>query len=481
MLKRKISALLLTLSLTLSIPGIAFASGTDIAYNGNDTTGNDIMLQGFHWNSANGTWYTNINNMATTIGSYFNVVWMPPPSQSYSTQGYLPEAWYNLNNRYGTQAQLKTAIATLKSKNVKVLADIVVNHRNGMTACPHGRYINFSNPTMTPGTNLIDGDWDTVYSGSQKTCSICANNNNGEGTWSYGGRTYYNDDYNAAPDLTHWAADTQNQIKSWQTWLKNATNAGFDGWRYDFIRGFAPQFLNTYNTASSPYLSVGEFWKFENEGLPSSARQALADYVNASGNKTMVFDFDLKRSLNNAFSSTTFNGGALGSVGTNTVNGLVGWWSQAAVTFVDNHDTGWSPGVAQNHWPLPNPCNGDLISTKAAYALVLTHPGVPNVYWADWRDRGTDMTAVIETLIKIRRSNNVKRWSDVRVVKAENGLYTAYVGTANAEQLAIKIGNAGWANYEGWTPSSALGLTKTFTRYYSGGHAFCVYYKNTAY
>lgn len=455
---------ILTLTTFIVMTAAVFASGGDIAYNGNDN-GKDVMLQAFTWDSANQnkTWYNTINTNAAAIGSLYTVAWLPPPNSSpdFSKQGYMPTDWYNLNNWYGTQAQLKTAIASLKSKNVKVLADIVVNHRAGMTQCVHGKWVNYTNPVMN-GTNLNKGDG----------CATCSTGGY-EGTWAYGGRTYNNDNYSATNDLDHWNADTRTKIKSWQTWLKNISNAGFDGWRYDFIRGFAPQHLGEYNTASAPYLSVGEFWKFENEGLPSSAKQALCDIVNQSGNKTMVFDFDLKRSLNNAFAANTFKGGALGSVGTNTVNGMIGWWSQAAVTFVDNHDTGWSSGASQSHWPLPCPNNGDLISPKAAYAFILTHPGIPNVYWSDWKDRGADMKTVIETLIKIRRSNGVTRMSDVQVLRAEDGLYAAKIGN-----VAIKIGNQGWGNYEGWNPGT--GYPYTFTRYYNGGHAFCVYYKTVA-
>lgn len=476
----KLFVFLFVLSVLIAPVG---ASGTDISYNGNNN-GNDLMLQAFHWNSANqgGTWYSMVNSMASTIGSYYTVVWMPPPNTapSFAKQGYLPEKWYDLNNYYGTQSDLKTVINSLHSQNVKVLADIVINHRNGMSQCSHGRYIYYSDPTMTPEIHLIDGDYDTVNNGAEHTCAICANNGHTEGSWSYGGRTYYCDDYNAAPDLTHWSSQTRTAIKSWLSWLKNTTNAGFDGWRYDYIRGYAPQYLGEYNTSSSPYLSVGEFWKFEGEGLPSTARQALCDIVNQSGNKTMVFDFDLKRSMNNAFSGWAFNGSYLASIGENGLNGLIGWWSQVAVTFVDNHDTGWSSGSAQNHWPLPTPCNGDLISVKAAYAMVLTHPGIPCVYWADWRERDSDLKTVIETLIKIRRSNNVKRWSRVYVDRAESGLYAAYIGDANSEQVAIKIGNQGWTNYKNWQPASNLGLNYNLQRYYNGGHAFCVYYKNVA-
>jgi alpha-amylase len=481
-MRRKINLVLSFILLFLITCSQVFASGPDISYNGNDN-GTDVMLQAFHWNSADeGGWYNIINNMASTIRSYYTVVWMPPPNTapSFAKQGYLPEEWYNLNNYYGTQTELKNAISALHDidNNVKVLADIVINHRNGMSQCPHDHWIYYSNPTMTPETNLIDGNYDTYYDGTRNTCIVCANNEHTEGSWSYDDRTYYCDDYNAAPDLTHWASDTRTKIKDWLDWLKSTSNAGFDGWRYDFIRGYSPEFLGEYNYYTDPYLSVGEFWKFEDEGLPSSARQALCDIVNASGNRTMVFDFDLKRSLNSAFGNWTFQGSELANTGENGMKGLIGWWSQAAVTFVDNHDTGWSPGGGQNHWPLPTPCDGDLISVKAAYSFILTHPGIPCVYWADWLDRDSDLRTVIETLIKIRKNNNVTRWSRVWVDKAEDGLYAAYIGDEFNEQVAIKIGNQGWSNYENWKPDSSLGLDNAFGRYYPDGHAFTVYYKN---
>ncbi len=483
MMKQPIRLVIFML-LIVVLPIRVLASGGDLAYNGNDQ-GTDIMLQGFHWDSANqqGKWYGILGQMSEEISKYFSVVWMPPPNNtpSFAKQGYMPTEWYDLNNYYGNQADLMKTITALHNNKLKVLADIVINHRCGTNQCPHGCWILYQNPAMSPGVNLIDGKYDLINSGEENTCKICANNQHSEGTWSYGWRTYTCDDYNAAPDLSHWEADTRQKVKNWLSWLKNSKNAGFDGWRYDYVRGFAPQFLAEYNDETNPYLSVGEFFKFENDppqGLPSSQRQASADLINASNNKTMLFDYDLKRTLNQAFGNNVFSGNALAKLGENGVNGLVGWWSQAAVTFVDNHDTGWSPGESLSHWPLPCPCNGDLISVKAAYAMILTHPGVPCVYWADWSDRDADLKTVIETLIKIRKANHVLRGSRVWVERAENGLYAAYIGNENGEEVAIKIGNQGWENYESWQPTGALGLMNAFERHYMGGHAFTVYYKN---
>lgn len=471
----KFWAILVILTLTMAFPSFTWAS-----YNGSST---DVMLQGFNWTSwaLSTDWYTTLNNLASPIGSLFTVIWLPPPSQAASDQGYLPTDWYTLNTNYGTQSELKTLINSLHNNNVKVLADIVINHRSAHSQCPHGVWCIYDFGTnngagdMTPSVNLIDGHYDQISNGVY-TCQTCCNSGCTEGTWSYGGRTYSCFDYTSAPDLNHWYSDTRIKITNWLTWLMSSSNAGFDGWRYDTIRGFDPAYLNTYNDATNPYISVAEWWDSNN------SRQTLCDVINQSGNKTMCFDYTTKANLNTAFASNTFRGDALATTGTNTEYGLIGWWPDYAVTFVENHDTGWSPTVThngitytgQNEWYLPLPCNGDFISLKCAYAYILTHPGIPCVYWSDWYDRDSDTKTAIETLIKIRRSNGITKTSSVTVAAAQQYLYAAYIGS----NVAIKIGNQGQSVYENWYPGSSY--TYAFTRYYTGGHAFCVYYKNVA-
>ena len=88
-----------------------------------------------------------------------------------------------------------------------------------------------------------------------------------------------------------------------------------------------------------------------------------------------MFDFALKERMQN------------GSIA-DWKNGLNGnpdpRWREVAVTFVDNHDTGYSPGQngGQHHWPLQD----GLI--RQAYAYILTSPGTPVVYWSHMYDWG---------------------------------------------------------------------------------------------
>jgi len=54
---------------------------------------------------------------------------MPPPSDAVSAQGYLPRDLYDLDSCYGTEAELRDCITALHDAGIKVLADIVINHR----------------------------------------------------------------------------------------------------------------------------------------------------------------------------------------------------------------------------------------------------------------------------------------------------------------------------------------------------------------
>lgn len=100
----------------------------------------DIMLQGFYWNSQRQTGWTQLTDQAADIAKSFNLIWLPPSASAEgggavggNNMGYHPRQWNNQTSCWGTAEQLKTLISTLHNSNVKVIADIVVNHRAGDT------------------------------------------------------------------------------------------------------------------------------------------------------------------------------------------------------------------------------------------------------------------------------------------------------------------------------------------------------------
>lgn len=50
-----------------------------------------------------------------------------------SNVGYHPRQWNNQNSCWGTASDLRTLISAMHAKGVKVIADIVINHRAGDT------------------------------------------------------------------------------------------------------------------------------------------------------------------------------------------------------------------------------------------------------------------------------------------------------------------------------------------------------------
>lgn len=67
-------------------------------------------------------------------------------------------------------------------------------------------------------------------------------------------------------------------------------------------------------------------------------------------------------------------------------------WPSASITFVENHDTGSS----QRHWPFPD----DRLAV--GYAYILTHPGVPCVFWEHYfSSSDPELRRTIDTLMQV--------------------------------------------------------------------------------
>ena len=296
----------------------------------NVANGREVMIQGFHWTTDVSTtkWYDVVkNNAANLQNAGFDAIWLPPPSKSTGGMGYIPTVWYDLNNAQGTQAQLVSLITELHNKNIKVLADIVVNHRGGTLG-----WYDFSTPS-----------WNTPA----QTWSICSNSN----ISASGQKGTGNPDYDpaqaglkspgttglftAARDLDHSNVEVRNGIKTWMLWLKN--EIGFDGWRYDFVHGFDGKYIKEYNDATSPYFSVGELLEGDRNRIVK-----WLDYTKAGTNtaSSTAFDFATKSALQNAFNDNNLS---YLKDGSGKASGLIGVWPDKYTVFPDSTACEYGP------------------------------------------------------------------------------------------------------------------------------------------
>lgn len=114
--------------------------------------GQDFMMQGWYWDypkptDPNGnpntafTFAKTLNNQVSDLSSSgFTYVWLPPLSRSsfgHNSNGYDPKDLYDLGGYglgatgFGFEQDVTTLINTFNSNNIKAVADVVYNHRDG--------------------------------------------------------------------------------------------------------------------------------------------------------------------------------------------------------------------------------------------------------------------------------------------------------------------------------------------------------------
>jgi len=376
-------------------------------YNG---TGKEVMLQGFHWTSyipatnGNKIWYQIIRENAQVIKEAgFDFVWFPPPSRSAAgDNGYLPTEWFALENGYGDKDALKQAVAALKP--VMALCDIVINHRCG-TATGGADFTNpaFGNAKQNQAA-VVKGDDCNCGKGKPEEAHR-------DGSISEG-----ND---AGRDLDHSNSRVRTQVKLFQKMLKE--EIGFAGWRYDQVRGYNGIHIGQYNDASKPVFSVGEFWDDD--------PQKVLSWVQETGEKSTAFDFPTRDALVGATLGQNYS--RLKTI-TGKPPGLIGLRPEMSVTFIENHDTEPVRDNGSKRFPDDKIMQG--------YVYILTHPGIPCVFWRHFFDQGESQKAQIIKLIALRKQADITSRSSVFIEPDTNGKYAAIID----DKIAMKIGPAAW-------------------------------------
>ncbi|GLC54473.1 Alpha-amylase A type-1/2 [Pleodorina starrii] len=295
----------------------------------------------------------------------------------------MPDQLYLLDSAYGTKDQLKRLNNELKGAGIKPIADIVINHSDSPTF--HG--------TGRPDT----------------------------------GESFF-----AAPDLDHTNPELRAGLKDWLNWLKN--EIGFEGWRFDFARGYAPQYVREYIEGSgmAGELCIGDYlpdmtWGCGRHLAPNqdAARKSVVDWIEGTGGECMAFDFPLKYILNQSIANEEYwrladsNG---------KPPGLIGVRPDKAVTFVANHNTDSVKRTA----PLPP------WGYEAGYAYILTHPGVPCVFWDHVFGTSSEpaVRAAVGALMSVRIRNAITSTSTVTILRHDAGLYLARID----DKLIVKLG-----------------------------------------
>lgn len=393
------SLLLFVASLTLS------AQGWPKKYDG-------VMLQGFYWDSYSDTKWTNLESQADELSQYFNLIWVPQSGycNSLSNQmGYSDIWWLDHRSAFGTEDELRSMIQTFKNKKVGIIADVVINHKNGNT-----NWCDFPNESKN-GYTLT---WDNT-----NLSGICQDDECKDNGYNPTGAKDTGINFDGCRDLDHTNATVQQNIKTYLDFLLK--DLSYTGFRYDMVGGYAPKYTGIYNTSAKPEFSVGEYWMDDGkDGLVNWINGTKVDGVIQSA----AFDFTMKWNINDAFS----NGGNWNKLN-NTALSNDPDYVRYAVTFVDNHDTGRSGAQ-----PL-------YANIEAANAFILTMPGTPCVWLKHWL---TYKTAIKKQIV-VRKAAGVNNQSEILSHEASaNGYVLTVKGTKGNVLLVLGSETAATTGYK---------------------------------
>ncbi len=387
--------------------------------------GSKVMMQGFYWDvPAGGTWWNTIKGkLPSWSNAGFDAVWLPPASKAHNgpfSMGYDPFDYFDFGSynqmgstetRFGSLSELQSFISTAHNNNISVIADIVVNHNSGggSQANPYTGGNTWTN--FQPASGMFNRSYNDFH----------PNDVHSNDSGSFGGY----------PDLCH--------DKSYvQGWLYNNSNSiakyyknvmGFDGWRFDYVKGFEPWVVKNFKNAAGGF-TVGEYWDANAATLEWWTGQAEAS----------AFDFACYYRMRDAFMGndlTQLNGDM-----------LLKRNAYRAVTFVANHDT------------------DEIYNNKLlAYAYIMTHEGYPCVFYRDyeeWLDKNK-----MNNLIWI---HNNKASGSTTYLYADNDEYVARRNGGSGLIVYINNSNSwkerwvdtNWANtvikdytgHSGWQPTT---------------------------
>ena len=387
---------------------------------------NNTMMQYFEWYlPSDSTLWNKLTKDAKHLENIgITHVWLPP---AYKGAGGVNDVGYgvydlydlgefnqkgSIPTKYGTKDEYVDAIKILRENNLKVLADIVLNHKMGADetedvlaviddaqnrnislteAKPIRVWTRYTFPGRGEKYSKFKWDW-THFHGidwDENTGTTAIYKFYGKHWDENVDKENGNYDYLMGADIDLNNFDVVSELKKWGKWYLDTTNV--DGFRLDavkHIRGeFFPEWLKELrNYTGRRLFSVGEYW--------SSNIDVINEYINKTGGCMSLFDVPLHYNFYRAsISNGEFN---MSQIFDGTI---VASNPEKAVTFVDNHDT--QLGQALESWIL------DWFKPLAYSLILLRKNGFPTVFYGDYygipEKEISPKQNMLDILLKVRK------------------------------------------------------------------------------
>lgn len=378
----------------------ASAQGWPANYNG-------VMLQGFSWNAYEAAQWKALEAQTTEFKGFIDLVWVPQSGKCVETvqvMGYKPYYYFNHNSSFGTEDELRSMIKTFKNNGIGTIADVVINHRNteGWFTFPAETYQGVTYQ-MLPTDICKNDDGGKTATQAQKE-GVSLSNNNDEG-----------DDFGDCRDLDHKSANVQKVVKAYLKFLKE--DLGYEGFRYDMVKGFNASHVGDYNTATGIQFSVGEYW----DGVGN-----IKNWINNTGKKSGAFDFPFHYNMTNAIKNNDWRKLNEASLMSDLS------YRRYAITFVENHDIQVREDKSNEGSKDPIPAT----YIPAANAFLIAMPGTPCIFQPHWKAYEHELKSMIEAR-KLVGITNTSSYSNY----ASNTQYFANaVNGTNSRKLLVVVG-----------------------------------------
>ena len=378
----------------------------------------DVMMQAFYNESYSSsspgvseygnTKWTSLLAQADEIGSYFDLVWLPPSAYGDGA-GYHPKQYSNQNSNWGTRSELEALISALHNKGSKVIADIVINHcANKSTWCDFyemdfGVYGKFQ-----PDASYICANDEVNFSDDAGSCKGAATGSDDDG-----------DNWSGARDWSHDKVYVQDMFKAYLLWMRNVMK--YDGFRYDKGDGFNNWHHDNYNKTAQPYIAFMESY---------NSTETIIGEIEQANRNVMALDFGTRWDAMCGFAGFNYKkcqgSGMLGA-----------GYAKYAVTFIDSHDWFLRPDNENEFGGRGNSMSADLKDRLLqANAYMLGMPGIPCVFYPHW----AKYKAELKPMIDARHAAGIHNESAVSDEYAEDGGYQCTV-RGKYGWLILQVGN----------------------------------------
>ncbi len=364
---------------------------------------NKTMMQYFEWYLPNdcNLWKSVAESAPSLHKLGITSIWLPPAQKSaggIDDTGYGVYDLYDLGEfdqkgtvrtKYGTKEEYLLAIKTLQKQGIKVLADVVLNHRMGADEKQDiiAYKINPDNRNEVLGDYRKISAWtkfdfagrnnkysDFKLDWSHFTAIDYDDIEKENGIFRFYGKHFSSEvdkergnyDYLMGCDVDFNNLDTVDDLNAWGKWFFEQTHV--DGFRLDAVKHIRSSFYKRWlsdlkNEFKTDLYTVGEYFSVNID--------TLMNYLDYNDQINSLFDVPLHDHFKIA--SESCGNYDMSKIFEET---LVDRRPSKAVTFVDNHDT--EPGQSLESWIQ------DWFKPLSYAMIMLREKGIPCIFYGDY-------------------------------------------------------------------------------------------------